>query len=100
MAGLLNLFADDLSVDGWTSAVGDVAAVSALLLAVATTIALVRPNLAEHLPLGMTAGFMGYFLLAVAAQARSGSDAGLPLGVRRWMTTATGRRAVEHCRAA
>jgi hypothetical protein len=71
VSDVLGFFAENRSVDGWTSGIGDVAAVSALLLAVVAAVALYRPNLADRLPLGVSAGFVGYFTVAVAAQARS-----------------------------
>jgi hypothetical protein len=71
VTGLLNLFSGNLSVDGWSSGVGDVAALSALLLAAVAAVALARPDLADRLPLGLGALFVGYFGLAVAAAARS-----------------------------
>ncbi|HEU0246303.1 MAG TPA: hypothetical protein VFR38_04385 [Gaiellaceae bacterium] len=71
VTGLLNLFSENLSVDGWSSGVGDAAALSALLLAAVAGIALARPNLADRLPLGLCAVVVGYFALAVAAAARS-----------------------------
>lgn len=64
VTGLLNLFSENLSVDGWSSGVGDAAALSALLLAAVAGVALARPNLAGRLPLGLCALFLGYFALA------------------------------------
>src|SRR5215211_523494 len=74
VTGLLNLFSENLSVDGWSSGIGDAAALSALLLAAVAGVALARPNLACRLPLGLCAVFVGYFALAVAAAARSVAD--------------------------
>jgi hypothetical protein len=71
VSGLLNLFSGNLSVDGWSSGIGDAAALSALLLAGVAGVGLARPNLGGRLPLGLCALVVGYFGLAVAAQARS-----------------------------
>jgi hypothetical protein len=70
-AALLNLFPGSLTIDGWSSGVGEAAALLALLLAAVAVIALARPNLAGRLPFGLCALLVGYFGLAVAAQARS-----------------------------
>jgi len=74
VTGLLNLFSENLSVDGWSSGIGDAAALSALLLAAVAGVALARPNLAGRLPLGLCVVFVGYFALAVGAAARSVAD--------------------------
>ena len=74
VAGLLNLFSGRLTIDGWSSGVGEAAALFALLLAAAAAVALARPNLAARLPLGQCALFAGYFGLAVGAQASSVAD--------------------------
>lgn len=74
VAGLLNLFSGNLTVDGWSSGVGDAAALFALLLAAVAAAALARPSLAGRLPLSQCALFAGYFGLAVGAQARSVAD--------------------------
>jgi hypothetical protein len=71
VTGLLNLFSGNLTVDGWSSGIGDAAALSALLLAAVAGVALARPNLEGRLPLGLCAVFVGYFAFAVAAAARS-----------------------------
>jgi hypothetical protein len=68
---LLNLFSGNPSVDGWSSGIGDAAAVAALLLAGGAAIALGRPSLAGRMPLGLCALTVGYLAFAVAAQARS-----------------------------
>jgi hypothetical protein len=71
VAGLLNLFAGGLSVDGWALQVGGVAALFALLLAALAVTGFARPNLADRLPLGFCALLVGYFGFALAVQARS-----------------------------
>ena len=71
VAGLLNLFGRTLTVDGWSSGIGEAAALAALLLAAVAILALARPELADRLPLGLCALVVGYFGLAVAVQARS-----------------------------
>lgn len=71
VAGLLDLFSRNLSIDGWSSGVGDAAALFFVLLAAMAVLALVRPNLVERLPLGLGALLASYFALAVAARARS-----------------------------
>jgi hypothetical protein len=71
VAGLLNLFSGSRTVDGWSSGVGEAAALFALLLAAVAGAALVRPNLAGRLPLSQCALFAGYFGIAVGVQARS-----------------------------
>jgi hypothetical protein len=69
-AGLQNLFACSYEhIDGWSS-VGDVAALSALVLALATVGAIVWPSLwgrRPAIPLGLV---LVYFVFAVAAQTR------------------------------
>ncbi|MGH2727555.1 MAG: hypothetical protein ACRDKS_11355, partial [Actinomycetota bacterium] len=74
VTGLLNLFSGRLSVDGWSSGIGDAAALVALLLAGTAAFALARPDLTGRLPLGLCAVFVGYFAFAVAAAARSVAD--------------------------
>ncbi|HEX6700751.1 MAG TPA: hypothetical protein VF101_08485 [Gaiellaceae bacterium] len=69
--GLLNLFPEGLSIDGWSSGIGDAAALVALSLAGGAIAALVRPNLTKRLPLGLSALVASYFAFAVAAQSRS-----------------------------
>src|SRR5258706_15806535 len=68
--GLQNLFTRPYGhIDGWSS-VGDAAALSALLLALATVGAFLWPSFWRRLqapPLGLV---LGYFVLAVAAQTR------------------------------
>lgn len=71
VAGLLNLFSGTLSIDGWSSGLGDAAALFAFLLAAMAVLALARPSLVRVLPLGAGALLVGYFTLAVAAGARS-----------------------------
>lgn len=71
VAELLNLFSGSLTVDGWSSGVGEAAALFALLLAAMAGTALVRPDLASRLPLFQCALFAGYFGIAVGVQARS-----------------------------
>lgn len=71
-AGLRNLFADSCfyhRVDGWSS-VGQVAALSALLLAFLAAAALARPKLRERLPLGQCALATAYFTSALVVQTR------------------------------
>lgn len=68
---LLNLFPGYLSVDGWSSEIGDAAALTALLLAALAAVAVARPNLESRLPLGLCALVVAYLGLAVAAQTRS-----------------------------
>lgn len=70
-AAVLNLFARNFTVDGWSSGLGEAAALVGLLLAAVAVIALARPNLADGLPVGLCALLVGYFGLAVAAQTRS-----------------------------
>jgi hypothetical protein len=72
--GLLNLFPDPLSVDGWSSGVGPAAALYALLLAGVAAAAVARPSLSRRVPLGQCALFAGYFAVAVGAGARSGAQ--------------------------
>jgi len=57
------------SIDGW-SAVGEVAALSALLLVVLAAVALLRPLLADQLPLGQAALAVAFFTAGVVAQTR------------------------------
>jgi len=71
VAGLLNLFSGSVTVDGWSSGVGEAAALFALLLAAVAAVALARPNLVDRLPLSQSALFVGYFGLAVGVQARA-----------------------------
>lgn len=71
VTGFLNLFSGNLSVDGWSSGIGDAAALSALLLVGTAALALAHSSLASRLPLGLSAVVVGYFGFAVAAQARA-----------------------------
>jgi hypothetical protein len=57
-------------VDGWSS-VGEVAALCSVLLVVLAGLALVRPHLAERLPLGQSALALAFFTIAVFAQSRN-----------------------------
>jgi hypothetical protein len=69
-AGLQNLFACSYEhIDGWSS-VGDLAALSALLLGLATVGAIVWPSLWRRLPALPLGLVLVYFVLAVAAQTR------------------------------
>jgi hypothetical protein len=64
--GSLNEFIDR-SYSGWSSHIGDAAAIAALALAFAAGAALARPRLAERLPLaesGLLAGYLGFAVLA------------------------------------
>jgi hypothetical protein len=70
-AALRNLFGEDLTVDGWSSGVGEAAALLALILAAVAVVALARPKLADRLPLGVCALMVGYFGFAVAAETGS-----------------------------
>jgi hypothetical protein len=71
-AGLLGGFvAETQSVDGWSSQVGAATALVALLVAAVAGVAVLRPWLANRLPLGLCALLVGYFAFAVAAVARS-----------------------------
>jgi hypothetical protein len=75
-AGLQNMFAFACSherIDGWSS-VGDLAALSALLLALATVGAIVWPSLWSRLPALPLGLVLAYFVLAVAAQTRLDSQ--------------------------
>ena len=54
-------------IDGWSS-VGEVAALSAVLLVALAALALIRPRLAERLPLGQAAAALAFFTAAVVAQ--------------------------------
>src|SRR5574337_1682198 len=70
--GALNdLFSVTVSISGWSSGLGDAAALGALLLAAVAGAALARPHLTDRLPLGFCAVLAGYFALAVAAVSRS-----------------------------
>ncbi len=60
-----------LKADGWSSSIGDAAALFCLVLAAVAVADLIRPALAPRLPLGTCALLMGYFGLAEAAQVRS-----------------------------
>ena len=71
VADLLDLFGRSLTVDGWSSGIGEATALAALLLAAVAILALARPELADRLPLGLCALVVGYFGLALAVQARS-----------------------------
>ena len=66
--GLLNLLGRSLTVDGWSSGIGEATALAALLLAAVAILALARPELADRLPLGLCALVVGYFGLALAVQ--------------------------------
>ena len=71
VASLLNLFGRTLTIDGWSSGIGEATALAALLPATVAILALARPELADRLPLGLCALVVGYFGLALAVQARS-----------------------------
>lgn len=71
VAGLRDLLAGSPTVDGWSSGVGEAAALSALLLAAAALAGLARPRLVGRLPSGTFALLAGYLGLAVAVQARA-----------------------------
>jgi len=75
VSGLLNLFAGGSTLHGWSSGIGEIAALAGLLLAAVAAAAVARPSLAHRLPLGLCAMLAGYFALAVAAQSRSLADA-------------------------
>jgi hypothetical protein len=73
-AGLQNRFAGSYGhIDGWSS-VGHLAALSALLLALATVGAVVWPSLGRRLPALPLGLVLVYFVFAVAAQTRLESD--------------------------
>jgi hypothetical protein len=69
------------SVDAWSSGVGDAAAVITVALAAATIAVVVRPGLAQRLPLGAGGLLTAYFGVAIAAlfRARSGLAALTPV---------------------
>ena len=71
VASLLNLFSQRLTIDGWSSGIGEATALAALLLAAVAILALARPERSDRLPLGLCALVVGYFGLALAVQARS-----------------------------
>ncbi len=65
--GLPGVFSDD-GFDGWIGGVGDVAVLLAVASVFACLGALVRPRLAERLPLGGLGVGLGYLAAAVAVQ--------------------------------
>ena len=64
--GLGNLFAGNLTIDGRSSLAGEAAVLFALLLVALAAAALIRPNLAGDLPLGLCTLLAAYFTLAEA----------------------------------
>jgi hypothetical protein len=67
--GLLNLFSGSgREIDGWATGIGDVVVLLVVAIVLATVVALLRPHLAEKLPVGGLAVALAYFAVALTME--------------------------------